>query len=71
MNDISMLDTKTFPLVSQWQQSDQSPAPASVSDMMANLTEESQQAPGTHKAKEAVHQAIRWVGYFSFWYWLM
>ena len=42
------------------------PAPASVSDMMANLTEESQQAPGTHKAKEAVHQAIRWVGYFSF-----
>lgn len=35
------------------------PAPASVSDMMANLTEESQQAPGTHKAKEAVHQAIR------------
>ena len=57
MNDISMLDTKTFPLVSQWQYSDQrDPA----SDMMANLKEESQQASGTHKAKEAVHQAIRW-----------
>ena len=65
LNDISMLDTKTF-AVSHWARD---PAVTVTPVMMANLAEETTvtpQAPGTHKAKEAAHQAIR-----SARYWLM
>lgn len=57
-----MLDTKTF-AVKHWARD---PAVTVTPVMMANLAEETPQAPGTHKAKEAVHQAIR-----SARYWLM
>ena len=61
-----MLDTKTF-AVSHWALSPwPSSEPVSVTPvMMANLAEETPvtpQAPGTHKAKEAAHQAIRSAG---------
>ena len=48
-----MLDTKTFSVASeQWRTSDRSEP--SISVMMANLAEETQQAQGPQKAKEAI-----------------